>query len=136
LQGGAGNDWYYISRADGNNLIADVAGEGRVNDLVLFGQFGTTTQWVDGTGVRDTANGSSPLAVGYVLGANSTAEGVNLSINGTTATLSYANNGGTVTFDTGQIQTITLWNPDLTYANHTQEIYNWNGSTYVFQHYI
>ena len=39
-------------------------------------------------------------------------------------------------FDTGQIQTITLWNPDLTYANHTQEIFAWNGSTYAFQMYI
>jgi hypothetical protein len=102
----------------------------------MIGQFGTSTPFVAGTGVRDTANGSSPLSAGYVLGSNSTAEGVNLSIVGTTATLSFANNGGSVTFDTGQVQTITLWNPDLTYDNHTQEIYNWNGSTYVFQTYI
>ena len=57
-------------------------------------------------------------------------------INGSAATLTFAANGGSVSFDTGQIQTITLWNPDLTYANHTQEVFNWNGSSYGFQTYI
>ena len=62
--------------------------------------------------------------------------GVDLSIAGTTATLTFAANGGSVTFDTGQIQTITLWNPDLTYAGHVQEVYNWTGASYGFQTYI
>ena len=47
-----------------------------------------------------------------------------------------ASNGGNVTFDTGQIQTITLWNPDLTYNGYTQEVFGWNGTTYTFQNYI
>jgi hypothetical protein len=136
LSGGAGNDWYYISRSDGSNVISDVPGEGRVNNIVLFGQFGTVTQWIGGTGVHDTQDGAGPLTPGYVLGSNGSGFGVNLGINGTTATLSYAANGGSVSFDTGQIQTITLWNPDLTYDNHTQEIFAWNGSTYVFHQYI
>jgi hypothetical protein len=71
-----------------------------------------------------------------VLGSNNSTDGVNLNIVGSTATLTYASNGGSVTFDTSQIQTITLWNPDLDYNNHTQEVYSWDGSTYSFLTYI
>lgn len=138
LQGGSGADAYYVSRLDGANVIQDVAGEGRINELVLFGEFAESgdSMFVDGTGVHDTPDGASPLSAGYVLGSNSAASGVDLSINGSQAVLTFAANGGSVSFDTGQIQTITLWNPDLTYQNHTQEVYSWNGSTYSFLTYI
>jgi len=130
--GGAGYDYYYVSRSDGSNTIVDSSGS---NELVLFGQFGTTSLFAAGTGVHDTSALASPLSVGYVLGANGTSGGVNLSIVSGTATLSFASDGGNVVFNTSQIQTITLWDHDLT-SGHTQEVYNWNGTTYAFAYYI
>lgn len=119
------------------STIVDNAGEGRVNNIVLFGQFAMAgSEFVAGTGVHDTADAAHPLSLGYILGSNGSTSGVDLVINGSAATLTFAANGGSVSFDTGQIQTITLWNPDLTYANHTQEVFNWNGSSYGFQTYI
>ncbi|MBM3643053.1 MAG: calcium-binding protein [Alphaproteobacteria bacterium] len=132
LAGGAGYDYYYVSRSDGSNTIVDSSGS---NELVLFGQFGTTSLFAAGTGVHDTSALASPLSVGYVLGANGTSGGVNLSIVSGTATLSFASDGGNVVFNTSQIQTITLWDHDLT-SGHTQEVYNWNGTTYAFAYYI
>jgi hypothetical protein len=133
LAGGAGYDYYYISRSDGSNTVVDSSG---TNELVMFGQFGTTSLFVAGTGVHDTTNAASPLSVGYVLGSNSSSAGVNLSIASGVATLTFAANGGNVVFDTAQVQTITLWDHDLTYNGHTQEVYSWNGSSYAFAYYI
>jgi len=138
LQGGAGADWYCVGRNDGANTVNDVAGEGRVNHLVLYGRFASAgvDPFVAGSGVHDTSGPGTPLTAGYVLGSNATTDGVNLSIGGTTATLSFASNGGSVTFNTGQVQSITLWDNDLAGSGFTQEVYLWNGATYVFDQHI
>jgi Ca2+-binding RTX toxin-like protein len=135
LMGGAGNDWYYVSRGDGGNFVSDGSGS---DNIVLYGQFATsgTDMFVGGTGVHDTTNANTPLQAGYVLGSNNSTSGVDMTISNGVVYLTFDSNNYTgVGFYAGQIQTITLWNNDFSATGHTQEVYNWNGSTFLFNHY-
>lgn len=134
LMGGGGDDWYYISRTDGGNFVNDTSGD---DNVVLMGQFATSgsSMFVAGSGVHESSDSGSSLSVGYILGSNSQDNGVNVSYDQSLTYVTFDSNSQTgVAFYTGSMTSITLWNNDST-NSHVQEIYNWNGTNFTFDHY-
>ena len=132
LYGGDGDDFLYFARGDGTgDRIVDSGG---TNTIVAFGGFATedTGQWwIPGTGVSDNNGGTVGDALG---GAGS---GVSISYAaGNVFTLSILGSGAaSITADADEVQRIILWNSDNTLPNQTQEVFQWNGSQFLFMGY-
>jgi hypothetical protein len=138
LEGGAGADWYYVSRSDGTATINEVLGEGAVNHLVIFGSFAynadntTPANWyVPGSGIRETDVGET-LSIGHVLGNHSdiAAQTGNVNVvynSATSVTVSVAGTSSAVTFNPLLFADVTLWNSDVT-GSQQQEFYTWDAN--------
>ena len=136
IYGGGGADVLYVSQDDGTDYYYG-GGDGRNDELVLFGRFAEAGDTIAGdwfkagTGVSE--HDGATIAVGTALGSSGDSD-VTI-VYGGSVTLTNDVTGARVIFSTADVQTITLWNSDAGGPNNYQEVFEWNGSAYTFAHF-